>query len=65
MSDHKPIGGENSQWVPPPPDKEKPVDPNTRLCIYCWRYHGGVNAKIQCLENGVRTLRAQIEAKRR
>ncbi len=59
----KPVGltqAENSLWVAPPPDDQKPVAKDTKLCVACRRYHGGVQAGLLCLENAVVTLRARL-----
>ncbi len=39
----------DERWVAPLPDDQKPVDPNTPLCLGCGRYHGSVNAELRCL----------------
>jgi hypothetical protein len=62
-SEIKPIDGGDPRWVAPLPDKDKPVAKDTKLCVYCGRYHGGVNKGIECLENGVKALREQLAAK--
>lgn len=41
---------------------DKPVDPNTRMCVSCNRWHGGGGNKERlCLEACVRSLRARVE----
>lgn len=62
-SEIKPIDGGDPRWVAPVADKDKLVAKDTKLCLYCGRYHGGVNKQITCLENGVRALREQLAAK--
>lgn len=47
-------------WVAPLPDKRKPVDPNANKCVFCGRYHGGVNTQLNCLERGIQALRTAI-----
>jgi hypothetical protein len=51
------------EWsAAPPPDKEKP---RVRVpgCVGCGQLHAGVTAGIHCLENTIRTLRAQLARK--
>jgi len=65
-AEKKPIGltqAESALWIAPLPDAQKPVAKDTKLCVYCDRYHGGVNKGRECLENGVRALREQLAAK--
>jgi hypothetical protein len=62
-SEIKPIDGGDPRWVAPVADKDKPVAKDTKLCVYCGRYHGGVNKGMDCLEKGIRALRAELAAK--
>jgi hypothetical protein len=48
---------ENSRWVAPLPDHEKPVDPYAPKCVGCGRYHGSVNLELRCLRDTIRRLR--------
>ena len=44
----------------PPPDDTKPVDPNANKCVFCGRYHGSVNVRFNCLEQGIRVLQKVV-----
>jgi hypothetical protein len=62
VSNNKPVGltqAESALWVAPLPDDKKPVAKDTKLCVYCSRYHGSINKAVLCLENGVRALREE------
>jgi hypothetical protein len=41
------------------------VDPNAPKCVACFRYHGGTNEGIRCLEDEVRRLRGVVEAQQK
>jgi hypothetical protein len=55
------IEAERTAWVAPAPDDQKPIAKDTKLCVYCGRYHGSENKAFRCLEDGVRALRAELE----
>jgi hypothetical protein len=51
-------------WEAPPPDDKKPVDPGSPRCLACGRYHGGVNAALNCLRRGILERDKEIAALR-
>jgi hypothetical protein len=53
---------ESANWVAPLPDDRKPVAKDTPLCPYCNRYHGSINVGFNCLKEGIRKLRSEIQA---
>lgn len=65
MSGSNPVGltrGEQRQeWGAAPP-QNAPVAKDTKLCVACNRYHGGVNAELWCLRTEV-TRQRELLAK--
>jgi hypothetical protein len=53
--------------VPPASEWKGPanVDPHAPKCVACFRYHGGTNEGIRCLEDEVRRLRGVVEAQQK
>jgi hypothetical protein len=51
----------DERWVPPLPDDQKPVDPNSPKCLGCGRYHGSIGIEMNCLRAAL--LQARQDAK--
>lgn len=47
----------DERWVPPLPDAQKPVDPDTPKCHGCGRYHGSAGVELSCLRKAIAELR--------
>jgi hypothetical protein len=47
----------DERWIPPLPDAQKPVDPNSPKCLGCGRYHGSVGVEMNCLRRALVEVR--------
>lgn len=47
----------DERWVPPLPDKQKPIDPDTPKCYGCGSYHGSTNVELACMRRTIAELR--------
>lgn len=51
---------EQKQWEAPPPDAEKPVDPNTPKCFVCGRALMASHREGRCMRAEILRLRAVV-----
>lgn len=54
----------DERWVPPLPDAQKPVDPNSPKCHGCGRYHSIQQVEVFCLRHALAQVRDQLRVAR-